>query len=118
MPELKLLLITGRSLKQGTGLNLGKHSAEYREATSTLEMNGSDMQQLGVQDGDGVRVSSAFGETSVRCRRAELPAGMAFIAYGPASSDVIDAETGASGMPDSKQIPVVVQALGGGTHAI
>ena len=88
MPEMKLLLIAGRSLKQGQGLNLGKNSPEYREATSTLEMNAGDMSQLAVQDGDGVQVSSPYGQTRVRCRRADIPAGMAFIAYGPASSDL------------------------------
>ena len=81
MSELKLVLITGRSLKQGTGLNLGKNSAEYRAAVSTLEMSGSDMQQLDVQDGDEIRVRSPFGQTDVRCRRGDLPIGMAFIAF-------------------------------------
>ncbi len=108
MSELKLVLITGRSLKQGTGLNLGKNSAEYRAAVSTLEMSGSDMQQLDVQDGDEIRVRSPFGQTDVRCRRGDLPIGMAFIAFGPASSDLVGTETGASGMPDSKRLDVVV----------
>ncbi len=111
MPELKLVLITGRSLKQGTGLNLGKSSAEYRTAVSTLEMSGSDMQQLDVQDGDEIRVSSPFGQTDVRCRRGDLPIGMAFIAFGPASSDLVGTETGASGMPDSKRLDVVVRKM-------
>jgi formylmethanofuran dehydrogenase subunit D len=117
MPEMKLLLIAGRSLKQGTGLNFGKHSAEYREAVGTLEMNGGDMQQLGVKDGDEVKVTSAYGQTGVLCRKADLPPGMGFLAYGPASSDLMGTETGASGMPASKQIDVEVQAAGGGTHA-
>lgn len=117
MPELKLVLITGRSLKQGTGLNLGKDSAEYRAAVSTLEMNSADLQQLGAQEGDTLAVSSRFGQTEVRCRRGDLPLGMAFIAFGPASSDLLGAETGASGMPDSKRLDVVVRMMSGGTHA-
>ncbi len=114
---MTLLLIAGRSLKQGQGLNLGKGSTEYREATTTLEMNAGDMQQLAVQDGDGVQITSPYGQTQARCRRADMPAGMAFIAYGPASSDLLGTETGASGMPDSKAFEVVVQAAEGGTHA-
>jgi formylmethanofuran dehydrogenase subunit D len=111
------LLIAGRSLKQGQGVSLGKNSPEYREATSTLEMNAGDMQQLDAQDGDGVLLTSPYGQTRVRCRRANLPAGMAFIAYGPASSDLMGTETGASGMPASKAFEVIVRVVGGGTHA-
>lgn len=117
MPEMKLLLIAGRSLKQGQALNMGKDSPEYREATSTLEMNSSDMQQLGVQDGDEVEVISLHGQTRVRCRRVDIPAGMAFIAYGPTSSDLLGPETSASGMPASKQIEVILRVAKGGTHA-
>ncbi len=117
MPEMRLLLIAGRSLKQGQGLNMGKDSPEYREATSTLEMNSNDMLQLGVQDGDEVEVVSPHGQTLVRCRRGDVPAGMAFIAYGPASSDLLGSETGASGMPASKQIEVILRGARGGTYA-
>ena len=38
MTKVKLALIPGRSLKQGTGLNWGKNSAEYQLAVSTLEI--------------------------------------------------------------------------------
>ena len=35
----KMMLIPGRSAKQGTSLNQGKLKEEYKEVTSTLEMN-------------------------------------------------------------------------------
>lgn len=114
MPEMKLLVIAGRSLKQGTGLNMGKDSLEYVEAVSTLEMNGGDMNLLGLQNGDQAQISTLTGQAKVRCRRAELPAGLAFIAYGPASSVLMGTETHASGMPDSKHLEVMIQTDTGG----
>ncbi len=115
MPEVEIMLIAGRSLKQGTGLNLGKDSPEYREAVTTVELNGSDMARLGVEDSDVVLLTNAFGTTQARCRRADLPEGMGFIAYGPASSALMGTETQASGMPGSKQMDVTVRRPTGGT---
>lgn len=111
MPDGKLILIAGRSLKQGTGLNKGKDSPEYREAVTTVEMNGGDMTRLGLQDGEWVKIKTSHGEATVQCRRAELPEGMAFIAYGPLSSGLIGAETHASGMPDSKGFEVEMERV-------
>ena len=54
MPE-SMILIPGRSSKQGTSLNAGKLKEEYLEVTSTVEMNADDMLRLGLNDGDQVR---------------------------------------------------------------
>jgi formylmethanofuran dehydrogenase subunit D len=112
MQPTKLLLITGRSLKQGTGLNNGKDTADYRQAVTTVELNQADMARLNVQDGDTVRLKSADGEAMGRCLAANLPAGMAFIAYGPVSSQLMGRETQGSGMPDSKGFEVEVERAG------
>ncbi len=117
MPELKILLIAGRSLKQGTGLNLGKDSPEYREAVTTVELSAADMARLGVQESDAVLLTNAHGTATARCRRGDLPEGMAFIAYGPASSALMGTETQASGMPSSKQMDVTVRPAGGKSDA-
>jgi len=112
MNQAKLILIAGRSLKQGTGMNIGKESADYQTAVSTLEMNGEDMGRLGLQDGDPVRIKAASGEAIVNCRGSNVPEGLAFIAYGPWSSQLMDQETHGSGMPDSKGFEVEVERVG------
>ena len=99
-------------MKQGTGTNLGKESDEYQKAVTTVELNQDDMARLGVADGDTVRMRAAGGEVTVQCRGADLPEGMAFIAYGPASSELMDGETHGSGMPDSKGFEVEVERVG------
>ncbi len=107
-----LLLIAGRSSRQGTALNKGKLKDEYVDVTSTLEMHPSDMQRLGLGEGDSVRLSNLVGEAIVRCKATkpdELPAGVMFIAYGPPSSQLMAADTAGTGMPISKNIEVRVQ---------
>ena len=109
-----MILIAGRSSKQGTSLNIGKLGAEYHQVTTTLEMNIDDMARLGLSDGDSVRLRTAAGETVVRCKGRkvqDLPAGVLFLPYGPSSSQLMDSETGGTGMPISKNMEVEVEPL-------
>jgi formylmethanofuran dehydrogenase subunit D len=109
-----LLLIAGRSSRQGTALNKGKLKSEYIEVTSALEMHPADMERLQLHDGDSVRLSNEIGSSVVKCRAAkpdEIPQGVMFIAYGPPSSQLMDADTAGSGMPISKNIRVRVEPL-------
>lgn len=111
----KLILIPGRSSKQGTSLNKGKLKQEYIDVTSTAEMNQEDMLRLGLSDGDQVRLSNAVGEAIVFCvgkKSADLPAGMIFIPYGPPSSELMESDTAGSGMPMSKHMEVTVEKIG------
>lgn len=111
MVSCSLLLITGRSTKQGIGVSSGKDQPEYQEATRLLEMSRADLKRLGAQPGDMVRIRSSFGETTVRCSEADLPEGLAFLAYGPAASELIGGETGASGMPNTKGFRIEVEKV-------
>ncbi len=109
-----MLLIPGRSQKQGTSLNEGKGEQEYLEVTSTVEMNSEDMKRLGLADGDRVKLSNAEGETIARCKERkpeDLPSGVVFMAYGPSSSRLMAGDTAGSGMPISKSIEVRVEAV-------
>lgn len=107
----KLILIPGRSTKQGTSLNHGKLKDEYIEVTSTLEMNQDDMDKMGLVDGDEVQLKNETGEAIVRCigkKPEDLPTGVAFIPYGPPSSQLMDSDTAGSGMPMSKHMEVEI----------
>jgi formylmethanofuran dehydrogenase subunit D len=110
----KLILIPGRSSKQGTSLNKGKLKDEYKEVTSTLEMNQDDMDRIGLVDGDEVHLKNETGETTVRCigkKPEDLPAGTAFIPYGPPSSQLMASDTAGSGMPLSKHMEVEIEKV-------
>jgi len=113
MPET-MLLIPGRSNKQGTSLNKGKLKEEYLEVTSTVEMNEEDMLRLDLQEGDRIKLSNEIGEFTATCKSKkvkDLPTGMLFIAYGPSSSRLMESDTGGSGMPISKNLQVQVEKV-------
>jgi len=111
---VSMLLIPGRSSKQGTSLNKGKLKEEYLDVTSTAELNEEDMVSLGLKEGDRIRLSNHVGEAVVTCvskKAADLPAGIIFMAYGPSSSQLMEEDTAASGMPLSKHIQVSVEKI-------
>ncbi len=113
MCRLTLVLITGRSTKQGVGISVGKASPEYRQAISMIELNPSDMALAGLDDGDRVRLTSEFGTTEARCAASDVPKGLAFMAFGPACNKLIGSETYASGMPDSKHVKIELRLAAG-----
>jgi len=111
-----LILIPGRTSKQGTTLNIGKLKEEYIQVTTTLEMNQNDMDRIGLVDGDEVRLKNEIGESIVRCvgkKPEDLPAGTAFIPYGPPSSQLMASDTAGSGMPLSKHMEVEIEKVAG-----
>jgi formylmethanofuran dehydrogenase subunit D len=111
MASLTLTLITGRSTRQGTGVSTGKAHHDYKEATTVIELSGPDMARSRLSDGDQARLKTAFGTAEVKCRRGDVPEGLAFIAFGSACNRLIGGETSASGMPDSKHLLVVLERV-------
>lgn len=109
MPNSKLILITGRSTKQGVGISEGKSLTEYRKATTVLELSQGDMARYGLQDGDTVRLKSRYGEAIVQCRSEDLPDGMAFMAFGSTINQLVDSETYSTGMPDTKGLEIELE---------
>jgi formylmethanofuran dehydrogenase subunit D len=109
MSDSKLILITGRSTKQGVGISEGKILAEYRAATTVLELSRADMERYGLHDGDTVRLKSRFGEATVQCRLEKLPDGIAFMAFGSTINQLVGSETYSTGMPDTKGIEVELE---------
>lgn len=111
MLNSKLVLITGRSTKQGTGISAGKEQEEYQIATSVLELSPADLTRFGLSEGDTVKLKSRHGEVTVKCRSENLPEGLAFLAFGPATSQLVGGETHATGMPDTKGFEVELEKV-------
>ncbi len=109
----QLILIPGRTSRQGTALNEGKYTAGYLAEINTLLMNPADMTQLDLKDGDSVRMWNDVGEVvvPVKSGKDELPPGVLFITYGENSCRLMGGETHGSGMPDSKGLDVFIEKV-------
>jgi formylmethanofuran dehydrogenase subunit D len=108
------VLIPGRTSKQGSGISEGKFRESYQSETNTLLVSPHDMQELGLANGDRVRMTSPQGyvEVAVTAAKAdELPPGLLFIAYGDLSSRLMGADTHGSGMPTSKCLDVKLEKI-------
>lgn len=107
---MKWILITGRTRKQGIGLVKGKLGADYRQEVEQVELAHDDMVLLGLNVGEQVLVESDFGSmTGVVRKNDGLPKGMVFIPQGPLSNKLIGYNTGGTGMPDFKGLPVEIK---------
>jgi formylmethanofuran dehydrogenase subunit D len=111
MPEKKLILITGRSTRQGVGISSGKELEEYQTATTVILLNRSDMERFALQDENVVKLKTRFGSATVTCRSADLPEGMAFIPFGPTINQLVGGETQLSGMPDTKGFEIELEPV-------
>ena len=110
----KLTSIPGRTSQQGVGINEGKFEETYQSEISVLQVALDDMEDLGLEADDFVRVTSEHGEIEIKVKSAkkgELPAGLLFIAYGDYSSRLMGADTHGSGMPTSKGIDVTMEKI-------
>jgi len=114
MPET-FILIPGRTSKQGCGISEGKFGPGYQSEIHSLQVALDDFRRLGLQEGETVRLTSAFGniEVAVTAAKAdELPPWLLFIAYGDMSSRLMGGDTHGSGMPTSKGLDVTLERLG------
>jgi formylmethanofuran dehydrogenase subunit D len=115
---MKVTLISGRTVKQGTSLEVGKTSKEYFENVATVQMNEADMREIGVGEGESVKISTDFGSTVVKCKKSNVDQGIAFMPYGPWVSMVIGKDTQGTGMPDSKSVEAKISATDKGVLTV
>lgn len=109
---MKAILVTGRTLGQGLGLEMGKLSDIYYRNVATCEMNQDDMERLGVREGGLIRVSSGQGSIVLRVVKSleDVPSGVIFVPYGPWINRIMRPETHGTGMPSFKGVEVEVEA--------
>ena len=115
---MRVKLVTGRSLRQGIGKELGKFSGEYLENASICELDPDDMEALGVVEGSRIVVSTAYGSATLRAVRSRQAPhkGIAFIPYGPWANLLTCPDTQSSGMPSLKGLdaelkPAVIEEV-------
>jgi formylmethanofuran dehydrogenase subunit D len=111
---VEALLTSGRTLKQGRAMELGKLGPEYLKEVGICEMDKVTLEALGIDEGDTVRVETMHGSVVVMSkidRRAEP--GVVFIPCGPYANAVTGSDTEATGMPDFKGVTAQLFAAKG-----
>jgi len=111
MPKLTVSLLTGRTIDQGKGKEMGKLSKEYLESVIICQMDPNDIKSLGVKENTNVKVTTDFGSVvlkAVKSLRAPHPK-VVFIPYGPWASLIMNPTTHGTGMPSLKGIPAEIE---------
>jgi formylmethanofuran dehydrogenase subunit D len=111
---VKAVVTSGRTLKQGRGMEIGKLSDDYFDEVSVCEMDKVTTDALGIEAGDPVRVETIYGSVIVSSRldrRAEP--GVVFIPCGPYANAITGSDTEGTGMPDFKSIGAQIFAAKG-----
>jgi formylmethanofuran dehydrogenase subunit D len=110
--KLELTLITGRTIDQGVGKELGKGTQEYLDTAAICYLDPQDMQKIGVKNGVTIQVASKFGAVNVKAKRFPrgCHVGLVFIPCGLWANAVCGDDTYSMGMPLFKGFPVTVTA--------
>jgi formylmethanofuran dehydrogenase subunit D len=111
MSAKRFILNSSRSSRQGTLINVGKESEEYIALTNTMTMTATDMEQIGLSEGQMALVRTEFGEAVFKCQAGKIPEGMIFVPYGPPTCKLMGGDTDGTGMPTSKgwEVEVIPQ---------
>jgi formylmethanofuran dehydrogenase subunit D len=111
MPKLNVIVLTGRTIDQGRGKEMGKLSDVYQKDVTQCQIDPEDMKILGLRRNANVKVTTNFGSVvlrAVKSLRGPHP-NMIFIAYGPWASMISDPESHGTGMPSLKGMPGVLE---------
>lgn len=109
--KLQLTLITGRTIDQGVGKELGKSTREYLETAALCYIDPVDLSKLGMTNGKNVKVTSRFGSVIVKAQRFPRGShpGIIFMPCGTWANAVCGDDTYGMGMPLFKGFPVEVE---------
>jgi len=104
MEGMNVNLISGRTTVQGQNLD-SKLTEKYFGEVAVCNLNGSDMEKLGVAPDDNVKVTTAYGAVVVKAKQDDgNPEGLIFIPMGPWANVLVSGYTEGAGMPRFKGI--------------
>lgn len=110
MVKINVTLITGRTLRQGQGKEVGKTSSIYKENVAICELDPDDLKALGVSAGTNLRIKTGNGSVVVKgLLSTQAPhKGVVFLPCGPWANAVIGSDTNGTGMPTFKGMQVEI----------
>jgi Formylmethanofuran dehydrogenase subunit D len=103
-------LITGRTLDQGIFIE-HKHSDEYLNAAAICRINPKLMKEIGVDEGDRVKVITDVADVVVRAVGDDnIGEKMIFVPMGPWANFVLGMDVGMGGMPSFKGVDAKIES--------
>lgn len=108
MEKISGILITVRTGRQGAEMEKSKFSAEYEKEISTLSVSPEDYKLLELGEGSRGLLRSSAGQVEVICKSVEGPRGIFFLPLGPVANRLLPSETEGTGVPEFKNIPVIL----------
>jgi formylmethanofuran dehydrogenase subunit D len=110
-PRIQVTLLTGRTIEQGVGKELGKTSQEYFGSVAVCYLDQEDLKKLGVKEGSNVQVSTSHGSIVLKALKSLRGPhhGVIYIPYGLWANVVVDPKTDSIGMPSMKGIPAEIE---------
>ncbi len=111
MPSLKVMLLTGRTLRQGQGKEYGKLSERYWKSVAICEIDPDDLKKLGMKDNSPIKIVTNFGSVVVRAVKSLRGPhqGRVFVPYGPWASMIVNPKTDGTGMPSFKGVEATIE---------
>ena len=114
-PEQKVTIVTYRDIFQSAVMEEGRFSEEYLKLSAVIKMDAADIKKLDVKEGDTILVKNTSGEVIVRVENSgyDSHSGIAYMPNSPWSNALVNADTGGSGVPQYKNIEVIVSSAKG-----
>jgi formylmethanofuran dehydrogenase subunit D len=114
MDGIEVTLISGRTARQGVGLEEGKTSQGYIQSVSVVSLCPDDAASLGLGKDEPVTVATENGRVVVNWREDKgLARGTVFFPYGPWANQVYASTTDGTGMPQFKGIRATISSATG-----
>ncbi len=109
--KLHVILITGRTIDQGVGKEMGKGSKEYFDSASVCFIDQADLNKLGIKARTNIKVTSKYGSVIVKALKNPTGSnpGIVFIPCGLWANAITGDETFGMGMPLFKGFMVDVE---------
>jgi len=116
MAKLKITILSGRSINQGVGKELGKFTKEYENSVAVCELDPEDFKTLNLKQKENVCVTTNSGSVILRAAESKRSPhqGVVYVPYGPWVNVIIGTETSGTGMPSYKGVPAEVEPAGNG----
>jgi formylmethanofuran dehydrogenase subunit D len=112
--EINVILLSGRTLQQGIGLEVGKTSKEYFDSVNYAEISFADSEKLDLKESTPIEIHTNHGNVVLNWRNSEgISSGSIFVPYGPWANQVFGEDTMCTGTCHYKGIRATLEPAKG-----